>query len=67
MNLIGTHNSDILFFMETKLNSYKANHMIRKLNFPFFIEIPTNGFAGGFVVDVEKFCDVVSSSNRFIH
>lgn len=48
-DLVNLYHSDILFFMETKVNSNKAMMIIKKLNFLFlfFIENLPKGFTGG--------------------
>lgn len=37
------HPHILFFFMETKVNLDKAKFIIKKLNYPFFIEIPSIG------------------------
>lgn len=39
-DLIKFHNSNILLLMETKVNSIKAQNIIKNLNIPNYVKIP---------------------------
>lgn len=45
--LTRNYHPHILVFMETNIKSSKADCIIRKFNYPYFIEIPPYGLTGG--------------------
>lgn len=69
--LIRNYHPDNLVVMETKINSTKANYIIKKFNYAYFVEIPPKGLARGLCIIWENspdfVIDILFTLVRFIY
>lgn len=69
--MLATHNPDIIVLMETKVNTNRAQHIIKSLNIRNFIEIPPEAFSKGILLLWTHIMDfqlgIIYTTNRFIH